>query len=429
MRIHPRSSVTVTVLSLFFAAAASATGPTEPTVFAPGRCEIGVYRTADDTFVAVTEASDGFRYTFSHGIVGRIGAVGSAIECGEGMIRVHGDAVRPRVAITATDTLFESHGVILAGRLLEPPGAGRHTPLVVYAHGSERTGWIGRMRDPYQMVGRGVSVFVYDKRGTGLSEGEYTQNFPRLADDLVAASEEAKRLADGRFGRFGLFGLSQGGWIAPLAARRADAEFIGIGYGLVVDIREEDAAQVSLELRRAGYGDEVIEAARTITDATARIVTSGYQDGLEALDEARERFREESWYRLIQGEYTGTLMGMSTDDLRRNGIPHYDRLEVDWTLDPVEVLRDVAVPQLWVLAAEDDEAPPALTLERLSMLRDEGEEIAVYLFPDTDHGMWEFNEGDDGSRRHTRIAPNFYDLMADWAKGELNDGYGRAVER
>lgn len=106
-----------------------------------------------------------------------------------------------------------------------------------------------RARDPCQMVGRGVSVFVYDKRGTGLSEGDYTQNLPRLADDLVAASPTAKKLAEGRYGRFGLFSLSQGGWIAPPAAARAKAKFLRIGYGLVVDIAEQDAAQVARQLR------------------------------------------------------------------------------------------------------------------------------------------------------------------------------------
>ncbi len=154
-----------------------------------------------------------------------------------------------------------------------PRGAGKNTPLVFYAHGSENRGWVDSARDPYQMVGRGVSVFVYDKRGTGLSKGEYTQNFPRLADDLVAASREAKRLADGRYGRFGLVGLSQGGWIVPLAAARAKAEFLGIGYGLVVDIAEQDAAQVTKELRERGYGDDIIAKARTVTDIT-RLNTS-----------------------------------------------------------------------------------------------------------------------------------------------------------
>ena len=120
---------------------------------------------------------------------------------------------------------------------------------------------------------------------------------------------------------------------------------------------------------------------------------------------------------------------MSTDDLRENGVPFFDRLDVDWSLNPMEVLGGVSVPQLWVLAAEDREAPIALTLERLGILRERGSDIAVYLFPDTDHGMWEFDQAADGSRDFTRVTPGFYDLMADWAKGDLEGKYGKAQKR
>lgn len=179
------------------------------------------FRQDQTGFVPLTKGGKGYGYTFSDGTVGNTQDAGALIACGKDAVLVNGKERWPKVALVETDTRFESHGVMLAGRLMEAPCAGKDTPLVVYAHGSESSGWIDRARDPYQMVGRGLSVFVYDKRGTGLSEGEYTQNFPRLADDLVAASREAKWLAQGRYGRFGLTGVSQGGWIAPLAQARA----------------------------------------------------------------------------------------------------------------------------------------------------------------------------------------------------------------
>ena len=92
----------------------------------------------------------------------------------------------------------------------------------------------------------------------------------------MAAAFEAKRLAGNRFGRFGLMGFSQGGWIAPMAAKQSDADFIAVGYGLLVDILEEDASQVELELTEAGYGDDVIAKAKALTDVTARLAVSGY---------------------------------------------------------------------------------------------------------------------------------------------------------
>lgn len=396
--------------------------------FIPAPCETGIYRKDDAAFLSITKAGKGFGYTFSNGVIGNTQDAAPLVVCETAAVRVggRGQEVWTKVPIAETNTRFASHGVMLAGRLMEAPGAGKQTPLVIYAHGSEENGWIDRARDPYQMVGRGVSVFVYDKRGTGLSEGEYTQNLPRLADDLVAASLTAKKLAEGRYGRFGLFGLSQGGWIAPLAAARAKAEFLGIGFGLVVDIAEQDAAQVARQLRDQGYGDDIIAHGKTITGITARVVKSGYRDGLDELARVQGLYGKETWFAAIKGGYTGVLLGMPVDELRSKGIPRFDKYDIDWSLKPMQVLSTVKVPQLWALAAEDRQAPVALTVERLSALRKQGQDIAMYLFPDTDHGMRNYTVAADGTRKYSNIAPGFYDLMADWAKGKLEGGYGKA---
>jgi hypothetical protein len=44
-----------------------------------------------------------------------------------------------------------------------------------------------RMRFNDCLPAEKVGVFVYDKRGTGGSDGKYTQDFDTLADDAVAA--------------------------------------------------------------------------------------------------------------------------------------------------------------------------------------------------------------------------------------------------
>ncbi|MEO0462709.1 MAG: alpha/beta hydrolase [Pseudomonadota bacterium] len=395
--------------------------------FSPAPCAVGIYGEGSGAFVTITQGEQGHRYSFSDGIIGRIGSAGAQIECGKGAVLLNQQVVWNEISVRTTDTRFTSGDVTLAGRLLEPMDADETTPLVVYAHGSEPTGWIGKFRDPYQMLGRGISVFVYDKRGTGVSQGKYSQNFPRLADDLVAASREARRLAKGRFGRFGLVGLSQGGWVAPLAARQADADFIAIGYGLVADIREEDAAQVQQELSEAGYGPEVLRIAREITDVTARLAASQYKDGLEELAQIQRQYSAEKWYARIKGGFTGVLINTSVDKLRERGVPQFNDLDIDWSLVPVEVLRGVKVPQIWILAGEDREAPVELTLERLQMLRKEGSNIAIRMFPDTDHGMWEYDQASDGTRDYTRVTARYYDLVADYIKGQVGSEYGRSV--
>ncbi|MCA0902493.1 alpha/beta fold hydrolase [Qipengyuania aquimaris] len=402
---------------------AQATAPN----FSPGPCEVGIYGEPGGPFVAITRSQDGFRYAFEDGRTGSTENADEVVRCAEGSILVEGEHLWSAIPIRVTNTRFASGEVMLAGQLLEPADADSDTPLIAYAHGSEPTGWIEAVRDPYQMLGRGISVFVFDKRGTGQSEGRYSQNFPRLADDLAAASMEAKRLAADRFGRFGLVGLSQGGWVAPLAAERSQADFIAIGYGLVADIREEDASQVQKELRDAGYGKEVLAIAQEITDVTARVASSDYKDGLDDLAAIQQQYASEPWFQLIRGGYTGVFLNTPVEQLREEGVPRFNDLDIDWSLEPMSVLRDVEVPQLWVLAGEDREAPIDLTLERLQSLRRSGSDIAIRVFPETDHGMWEYEQSPDGSREYLRVTPGYYDLMADYIKGTTGRDYGRSV--
>src|SRR3546814_3188443 len=93
-----------------------------------------------------------------------------------------------------------------------------------------------------------------DLRGTGGSDGEYTQNFELLAADAAKALDTARGMTAGRHGRAGFFGGSQGGWVAPLAATRTKADFVAVGFGLVASPIEEDREQMVSEVRAAGLG-------------------------------------------------------------------------------------------------------------------------------------------------------------------------------
>lgn len=71
-------------------------------------------------------------------------------------------------------------------------------------------------------------MLAYGKRGVGGSTGEYTSigpgnsvlMFDLLAADVIAAVEALRARKDIDARRIGLVGISQGGWIAPLAASR-----------------------------------------------------------------------------------------------------------------------------------------------------------------------------------------------------------------
>jgi hypothetical protein len=100
-----------------------------------------------------------------------------------------------------------------------------------------------------------------------------------------------------------------------------------------------------------------------------------------------------------------------------------------WDYDPMPVLRGLRVPELWVLAGSDTEAPPEETHKRLLALSAEGHPITTVVFPDTNHGILEFETGADGQRKSTRHAEGYFRVLIDWIKtGKLAAApYGRAL--
>ena len=393
-------------------------------------CAVGAYAGPGGDVVVLTEtaqAAGDLRYTFLDGRFGRTGE--PAVRCEQDAVQVSrqsGAERWPRVALRVTPARFRSGDVTLAGELIEPAATKKRYPLVVLVHGSENTASIHRNAYTYLLAAQGVAAFVFDKRGTGASGGSYNQNFVRLADDVVAASAEAKRLAKGRYSRFGLVGGSQGGWVAPRAANGAGAEFVAVGFGLLIDPLEEDSEQVATELRAMGYGEDVLRQAREVTDATGEIMAQHFESGYDQLAAVCAKYGSEPWFSRIKGEFTGDVLAANEAALRREGRAKHDNLDIIWRYDALGELRQVRARQLWVVAGADREAPPATTLERLRALRYEGRPIEVVVFPDTDHGMYEFEQEPDGARRYTRITEGYFRLLADWVKGVRKPPYGRA---
>lgn len=413
---------------LAFALAATFAQP----ALAQESCQPGAYRSADGDFVALAKSAinpaGGLRYLFRDGRRGATGDADAPLDCTAEAVRIgKGAAAKTwaRVAFRETPATFDSAGSTLSGVLIEPPGADPRRPLVVMVHGSERSSPIGGIYG-YAMAAQGLLVFVYDKRGTGASEGEYTQNFELLASDAAAALAQARAMLPGQSGRAGFFGGSQGGWVAPLAATLTPADFVAVGFGLVASPIEEDREQMISEVRAAGLDKDAETLVNGLSAATAKLLLSNFKEGYAELDAARGALADKPWVTRIQGEHSGTILRMSNAELRRIGRARFDNLELIWDYDAIAALRRLRTPLLWVLAGEDREAPIETTRGALADLQSAGQLIDVYLFPGTDHGMIEFTTGPDGKRSYTRITDGYLQLLGDWMKGAARGPYGRA---
>jgi pimeloyl-ACP methyl ester carboxylesterase len=296
---------------------------------------------------------------------------------------------------------------------------------VILVHGAERDSaltWYSLQR---MLPAEGVAVFVYDKRGTGASGGKYTQDFNLLADDVVAATREARRLAGKRAGRVGYQAGSQGGWVAPIAANRTPVDFVIVCFGLAVSVIDEDQQQVEMELRDKGYTPEEIARAQEVARAAENVFASGFTQGFAEFDEVRARYGNERWYKDLHGNYTWVLLPHSEAKLREMAA------EFNWGTpfhyDPMPALRAGTTPQLWILGGRDYEAPAAETSRRIRSLMSEGRPYTLALYPQAEHGMTLFEVKPDGERVSTRFAPGYFRMMRDFARdGRLSGPYGDA---
>ncbi len=100
----------------------------------------------------------------------------------------------------------------------------------------------------------GVGVVTFDRRGEGESTGDVTRGrFELQVEDALAVMDaiDAKRV--------GLWGISQGGWIGPLAAAASDdVAFLVLIASTGVWPSEQMLYAVERQLVLAGYGQDVV---------------------------------------------------------------------------------------------------------------------------------------------------------------------------
>jgi pimeloyl-ACP methyl ester carboxylesterase len=145
--------------------------------------------------------------------------------------------------VNSVPIAFENAGVKLEGTLHLPKS--KPIAAAVLIHGSGPT---GRMSGLARLLAdEGIATLTYDKRGVGRSGGQYegtdnvsARNLALLADDAAAAFVALTREERLAGVPAGYLGLSQAGWIAPVAAAKSpDVRFMGLWSGPVATTSEE----------------------------------------------------------------------------------------------------------------------------------------------------------------------------------------------
>lgn len=117
-----------------------------------------------------------------------------------------------------------SGGVVLHGSVVGPAAAGRR-PAVVMLSGAGNTGRAELLPEAEAFARHGIVTLVYDKRTVGYSF--FHRDYSVLAEDALAGLRLLRARADVDPARVGLWALSEGAFVAPLAADRStDVKFL-----------------------------------------------------------------------------------------------------------------------------------------------------------------------------------------------------------
>ncbi|HKO35754.1 MAG TPA: alpha/beta fold hydrolase [Pyrinomonadaceae bacterium] len=314
---------------------------------------------------------------------------------------------------------FQNGDVTLAGTLLLPESNRSKHAGVVFTHGGgaakrEFVWGLG-----YQLAARGMAVLIYDKRGVGESKGNWGEaSFEDLADDAVAGAKflQSNSAIDPK--RIGFWGLSQGGWIAPLAASRfPEAAFAVAVSGGALTPAVTELFDTEYELQKAGFNAEDVQKALAFQSLKNEIIRSF--EKWEQYLSMRNTVKDTPWYR---------VQGIDIRGPDKQDHPQWAHMRRSYFYDPAPALKSLRGPLLVIHGELDTPKGVAASVEAIkssmtaagkretSITGNPGKDgFVVKVYPRGVHNLMEAPEPEKSSWiRSKRFVPGLFEEMVDW---------------
>src|SRR6266851_3749949 len=278
-------------------------------------------------------------------------------------------------SVISQEIQFTNAGANLVGTLYLPSD-GNHLPAVVVLHhagaATRESGLYRHLQEGLPALG--FAVLIYDRRGSGQSSGSLQGvDYETLADDAIAGQHALAKLSRIDPAKIGFWGLSQGGWLAVLAAGRSrDAAFaVSVSAPLVTADEQMQFATSNLLSIRGYSQEDVREMLETRKAWTGYLRgTSSRAVAIEALTKAQAK----PWFDLT---YMPKASALTND-------PALLRKMDD---DPVASVLKAKVPLLFLYGGSDPWVPVAQSMQRLKELSNQRPKIESGIIANASHEM------------------------------------------
>ena len=274
-------------------------------------------------------------------------------------------------AVRSQPVTFHNGTTTLHGVLYYPAGA-QHVPAIVALHsaGVSQAGapLFEHLRTGLPQIG--MAVLLYTRRSNPDRVGYET-----LAGDAIAGARAIGKLPQIDAARIGYWGLSQGGWLALLAAKQdAHAAFAVAVSAPLVTPEEQMSFADATHLRILGYSDADVHAL-----LAARKAWTSYLRGTGSRSSAIAALRaidSKPWFSLMYMPSSAQLAGRSASTWRKK-----------MDDDLLASVRDIHVPLLFVFGGADPWIPVATTVARLKRLQADDPNIDFAVIAGAAHEM------------------------------------------
>ncbi len=397
----------------------------------PARPHVGAYRyptgelllvgweSADGKGIRIRDFADGTRATLERSGTEeyRADSVNVTFEVEKGAVitaLVHsarGSRRARRIPLRLVEVSWANDSAMLAGTLVLPSGPGPF-PVVIAQPGSS---WQTRYNEhgmftALTFAASGIAGFAYDKRGFGESTGEQLVSFRQTARDLAAAANTLSGRFDINPQAIFYWGLSQGGWIVPLAATMTSpAGVILVGAAGTTPARQE-ILRAQAVLRARGFPAEQVQAIRRFQELAFHYGSTG--EGWEDYLAARRAAEGQQWLRWV---WSPTEPG-----------PQWwmwGRLNGDY--NPLPALLALRVPLLSQWGEFDLNVDPEVNRAIFEVALDAAgnRDHTLIIVPKADHELEQAADARD-ALRDAAFAPGVWDRMIEWLEARV----GRSVE-
>jgi dipeptidyl aminopeptidase/acylaminoacyl peptidase len=323
------------------------------------------------------------------------------------------EPVPTTVPIEVEEISFQSDHFTVVGDLQIPAAEGKH-PVIIMVHGDggiDRTD-SGKYRPIMERFLRaGYAVFSWDKPGTGESTGEFADGAYIISDRasiLVDAVELLKEHPSIDPERIGAWGISQAGYVMPLALTMTDdiAFMIAIS-GPAMDSYSQGAYLVGQLVFCAGGSEE---EARLVEQQIVKLdKATTYQEYLE------------NQTLLVENPIVRELGMIPANITPEDEWEPEDRSRLSF-FNPIEVIEQATIPVLAFFGEKDRQVDPfqgAGAYEQ-ALQKAGNQHYRVELIPGVNHVLVPAETGCMNERRARVYAPEYLDLMEEWL-GQLSE--------